>query len=135
MIIWLDLTGDFQCFIIHFETLFTTVLRYRGSTSHSLVRITPRAAWGMHPPWNYAWYEAPTHTGDTPWLKIMINEVITLVKWFLYILQTRKSFLLTSAKIQNYTIKEHLLSRGPTGEIFKLISPLDPKIWHHPCFS
>ena len=80
-------------------------------------------------------HEAPTHTGDTPWLKIMINEVITLVTWFLYILQTRKSFLLTSAKIQNYTIKEHLLSGGPTGEIFKLISPLDPKIWHRPCFS
>ena len=43
--------------------------------------------------------------------------------------------LMTSSKINNGVINQLLLSRELTGESFKLIPPLDPKIWHGPCFS
>ena len=46
----------------------------------------------------------------------------------------QKTFLLHQHCAKNFIINEPLLSRGLTCESFKLILPLNPKIWYGPCF-
>ena len=36
-----DLTGDFECFIIRFQTIFVIVLNYQVNPSHNLTLVTP----------------------------------------------------------------------------------------------
>ena len=61
------------------------------SPSRSLVLSIPEAALGdVHTPlWNlklHTWYEVETLTTDSPWKKMLIDNVITLVTWPMFIL-------------------------------------------------
>ena len=67
--------------------------------SHSLLFVIPEAVWGVGREWHHSLpprylkihklYEFGTYIRHTSWQKMTIDEVIILVTWLGYILQTR----------------------------------------------
>ena len=66
-------------------------------------------------------------TRDAPWQKMLIDDLITLVTWPMFIVQTRNHFVI-SEKIEKRRLNRLLLSRRFTGESFRLLPSLNRKI-------
>ena len=68
-------------------------------------------------------YEAETCTRDTFSGKMLIDDSVTHAYF-----TDQKTFLSRQQRVKNCGISEMLLLRGLTGDIFKMIPPLNPMI-------
>ena len=115
------------------HNFFTSLTVYGASfTSDMNQLVHPLESWVLHMVWSWN-YTKQKILIDTPWENMLTYYVIPLVWWPM---QMRNFSLVShSQKLKNDVVNELFVSRGLGGEFFKLIPPVDSKIWHCPYFS